>query len=418
MNKLIILLKQLNIIEDVNVLLHASLKKVIVHHDNHYTFYILSKDLIPFTEYQLLLDHGLDFPYPAEFVICYDDFNFESKDVSLYLGYIIEKLKQISPLFSSLKIEDIEIKQTISIGLLNEIQLEQFQQLKSIIKKYFVEIGIEKDFSFYVKQDNDELNNLLQEMDSYEPMKIDMSEIKKSEPVKSTVDYKNNYRKPKGDATFLKLSEINSQTMENNCTIQGYVFKTELIKTRAGKHIQTLWITDYTDSIMVKRFENNTTNTLEDIKVLDKGKVWIKATGEIRLDNYARETVMMARQIEVIKEPARRQDTAEVKRVELHTHSKMSAMDGIGNVSDYINQVAKWGHKAIAVTDHGNVQSFPEAQAASLKAGIKMIYGVELNMICLLKMPHMYHLTWKQLVFLLSMMGLQNLVQLKLKMVK
>ena len=84
MNKLIILLKQLNIIEDVNVLLHASLKKVIVHHDNHYTFYILSKDLIPFTEYQLLLDHGLDFPYPAEFVICYDDFNFESKDVSLY----------------------------------------------------------------------------------------------------------------------------------------------------------------------------------------------------------------------------------------------------------------------------------------------------------------------------------------------
>ena len=47
----------------------------------------------------------------------------------------------------------------------------------------------------------------------------------------------------------------------------------------------------------------------------------------------------------------------------------------------YINQVAKWGHKAIAVTDHGNVQSFPEAQAASLKAGIKMIYGVELNMI-------------------------------------
>ena len=50
----------------------------------------------------------------------------------------------------------------------------------------------------------------------------------------------------------------------------------------------------------------------------------------------------------------------------------MSAMDGIGNVSDYINQVAKWGHKAIAVTDHGNVQSFPEAQAASLKAGIKI----------------------------------------------
>lgn len=84
-----------------------------------------------FTEYQLLLDHGLDFPYPAEFVICYDDFNFESKDVSLYLGYIIEKLKQISPLFSSLKIEDIEIKQTISIGLLNEIPIGTIPTIKN-----------------------------------------------------------------------------------------------------------------------------------------------------------------------------------------------------------------------------------------------------------------------------------------------
>lgn len=120
----------------------------------------------------------------------------------------------------------------------------------------------------------------------------------------------------------------------------------------------------------------------------------------------------------------------EVKRVELHTHSKMSAMDGIGNVSDYINQVAKWGHKAIAVTDHGNVQSFPEAQAASLKAGIKMIYGVELNMIepyfnivfnekdMSIEDATYVSFDLKQLVFLLSMMGLQNLVQLKLKMVK
>ena len=158
--------------------------------------------------------------------------------------------------------------------------------------------------------------------------------------------------------------------------IEGYIFKTELIKTRKGSHIQTLWITDYTDSIMVKRFENKTNNSIEDIKVLDKGKVWIKATGEIRADNYAKETVLMARQIEVVKGPEPRRDSAQEKRVELHTHSKMSAMDGIANVSDYIKQAAKWGHKAIAVTDHGNVQSFPEAQAASLKAGIKMIYGV------------------------------------------
>ena len=88
-------------------------------------------------------------------------------------------------------------------------------------------------------------------MDSYEPVQIDLADFKKAEAPKPKFDYKNNYRREKGEATFLKLHEITSQTMENNCTIQGYVFKTELIKTRAGKHIQTLWITDYTDSIMV-----------------------------------------------------------------------------------------------------------------------------------------------------------------------
>ena len=381
MNKLIILLKQLNIIDQVSILMHANLKKVVVHQNNEYSFYIESKDFIPFEEYQLLINSGDQFPYPIEFIFNYpDNFSYE-QDWSYYLGFIIEKMKLLSPLFTSLKIEDIEINQVIKIGVLNEIQLEQYQQLQNRIKQLFKEIGLNKSFQFYIKEDVAELESLLQEMDSYEPVEIDLADFKKAEAPKPKFDYKNNYRREKGEATFLKLHEITSQTMENNCTIQGYVFKTELIKTRAGKHIQTLWITDYTDSIMVKRFENNTNNNIDDIKILDKGKVWIKATGEIRLDNYARETVMMARSIEIVKEPASKQDNAKEKRVELHTHSKMSAMDGIGNISDYINQVAKWGHKAIAVTDHGNVQSFPEAQIASLKAGIKMIYGVELNMI-------------------------------------
>ncbi|MFR1297921.1 MAG: PHP domain-containing protein [Coprobacillus cateniformis] len=112
-----------------------------------------------------------------------------------------------------------------------------------------------------------------------------------------------------------------------------------------------------------------------------KGGVWVRIKGNVEYDTYAKDTVIIAREVEVIPSPKVRQDDATKKRVELHTHSKMSAMDGIGSITDYINRAAYWGHQAIAITDHGNVQSFPEAQMASIKNKIKMIYGVEMYMI-------------------------------------
>ncbi|MCP6640312.1 PHP domain-containing protein, partial [Klebsiella pneumoniae] len=70
-------------------------------------------------------------------------------------------------------------------------------------------------------------------------------------------------------------------------------------------------------------------------------------------------------------------DKAEDKRVELHLHTAMSQMDGINQIGDYVAQAAKWGHPAIAVTDHNVVQAYPDAFSAAEKHGIKMIYGME-----------------------------------------
>ena len=202
MNKLIILLKQLNIIDQVSILMHANLKKVVVHQNNEYSFYIESKDFIPFEEYQLLINSGDQFPYPIEFIFNYpDNFSYE-QDWSYYLGYIIEKMKLLSPLFTSLKIEDIEINQVIKIGVLNEIQLEQYQQLQNRIKQLFKEIGLNKSFQFYIKEDVAELESLLQEMDSYEPVEIDLADFKKAEAPKPKFDYKNNYRHEKEKQLF------------------------------------------------------------------------------------------------------------------------------------------------------------------------------------------------------------------------
>lgn len=76
-----------------------------------------------------------------------------------------------------------------------------------------------------------------------------------------------------------------------------------------------------------------------------------------------------------------REDKAAEKRVELHLHTPMSAMDAVTPTGDLVAQAAKWGHKAVAITDHSVAQSFPDAHAAGKKHGIKILYGVEINLI-------------------------------------
>ena len=154
----------------------------------------------------------------------------------------------------------------------------------------------------------------------------------------------------------------------------GEVFKTDIVETRSGKIILTFFITDYTSSITVKCFlkPQDTEEVLDNVK---KG-LYCKVRGEAIYDTYAREVVIMGRDILRMTKVERR-DGSEEKRVELHCHTTMSAMDGIISANKIIERAAKWGHKAIAITDHGVVQAFPDAQVAAKKNKIKVIYGVE-----------------------------------------
>lgn len=156
--------------------------------------------------------------------------------------------------------------------------------------------------------------------------------------------------------------------------VLGDVFKTDIIETKTGKTILTFYITDYTSSITVKCF----LKPQEKEEVLDNVKkgLYCKVRGEAVYDTYAREVVIMGRDILRMKK-IERMDGSEEKRVELHCHTTMSAMDGVANVSKLIERAAKWGHSAIAITDHGVVQAFPDAQSAAKKNKIKVLYGVE-----------------------------------------
>ena len=113
-------------------------------------------------------------------------------------------------------------------------------------------------------------------------------------------------------------------------------------------------------------------------EVLDNVKkgLYCKVRGEAIYDTYQREVVIMGRDILKMKK-VEKVDSVDEKRVELHCHTTMSTMDGVTPVSKIIERAAKWGHPAIAITDHGGVQAFPDAQIAAKKNKIKVLYGVE-----------------------------------------
>ncbi|TCN25582.1 PolC-type DNA polymerase III [Mesobacillus foraminis] len=182
----------------------------------------------------------------------------------------------------------------------------------------------------------------------------------------------------KDDADYRRLEEIVDE--ERRVMVEGYVFFAETKELRSGRTLLTFKITDYTSSIMVKMFSRDK----EDAAIFQRVKkgMWLKVRGSIQNDTFVRDLVMIGNDVNEIK-PKLRQDTAPEgqKRVELHLHSPMSQMDAVSSVSDLVSQAKKWGHPAVAITDHAVAQSFPEAFGAGKKNDIKILYGVEANLV-------------------------------------
>ncbi|GAB7388254.1 PolC-type DNA polymerase III [Bacillaceae bacterium] len=165
---------------------------------------------------------------------------------------------------------------------------------------------------------------------------------------------------------------------ERRITVQGMVFDAETRELRSGRTLLAFKLTDFTDSIACKLFSREKEDR-ERFSRIKKG-IWLKVRGSVQYDPFERELVFQANDINEIK-PPERVDTAQEKRVELHLHTPMSAMDACTPVSRLVEQAKKWGHPAIAITDHGVAQAFPEAHAAGKKYGIKIIYGMEANIV-------------------------------------
>jgi DNA polymerase III subunit alpha, Gram-positive type len=172
--------------------------------------------------------------------------------------------------------------------------------------------------------------------------------------------------------SVMKMSEVTQDS--GKVAIRGDIFRVESRELRSGKFLYMFDMSDLTSSVTIKLFVEK--DDFEFISGNIKEEITVKVRGEAQYDKFAKELTIMASDIiEVYKEV--KKDTAEVKRVELHLHSQMSAMDGVTPVKELVRRAAQWGHKAVAITDHGVLQAYPDAFAASQKNKIKIIYGVE-----------------------------------------
>ncbi|MGN0548019.1 MAG: PolC-type DNA polymerase III [Acutalibacteraceae bacterium] len=162
---------------------------------------------------------------------------------------------------------------------------------------------------------------------------------------------------------------------DGEVVVWGDVFSLETRESKDGRYsIINFNITDYTSSYPIKVFGEK--KKCEDlVENLKDGKT-VLVRGAINMDTYMHTYLINARAVTEI-EKIEKQDNAPEKRVELHLHTNMSAMDGMTSAKELVSRAAAWGHKAIAITDHGVVQSFPEACNTAAKAGIKIIYGME-----------------------------------------
>lgn len=311
------------------------------------------------------------------------DFKYILED---YWSNIVYLIKSDIP-SSNVWIEDIEwklVNDSLVLTSKNEISLYTLKR-NEIEKKIEKKINDELNINIKVSMDSKGIENNLKKEDfsiqkKEEEKSLAKDFLESGNGMENNSNSDSRYSKKKLPYNY--NGEVNGET-SRVCDIntssgvvilEGEVFEVESREIRGGKTLYIFNITDLTSSIIVKVF----------LKKKDKDKfasrvkegAYVKVKGEVVYDSYSRCSVLMLRSLKLLKKPERK-DTSEDKRVELHLHTKMSAMDGLTNFSSLAKQAKDWGHKAIAITDHGVVQGFPEGMEAGKKHGLKIIYGVE-----------------------------------------
>lgn len=215
-----------------------------------------------------------------------------------------------------------------------------------------------------------------------------------------------------GDPIQGELQPIASlRELGSTVVIEGWVTRVGLQKTKRGKTLLDFDLADEGDAVSIKALLRKKSEE-ERAQTLRPG-CWLRVKGELTFDRFAGEEVVWASAIQAVPPAQEAGDPCEEKRVELHLHTQMSALDATTRLKDLFATLARWQHSAVAITDHGTVQAFPEACELGKQYGIKVIYGVEGYLVedgadPLDDKAHVYHI----IILVRNQAGLKNLYRL------
>jgi DNA polymerase-3 subunit alpha (Gram-positive type) len=350
----------------VEELKRMSLYKVIVQQQsNRVVVAFNNEDLMSFELYSQL-HHKLKQFFKLPILLTFDH-GYPIKDFktcSLWMSYVLKTLKlpKIVPFY--------QLKDNMIIGVVSDpSHVKTLIENKEKIEEKLKEFGIDMlfDTQLAVNQTNEK-------------------EVKyQATPAVEKPKSPQKYRRSKQPAVAVTISQLEESL--SNVSIEGYVYSIETrTLSQEDQMIQMFVLSDGEDAISVKRFLKGKQQIDDSQELKEQSKV--TCIGNVQFDRFKKEIGFVANQINIESSHVYLKDNAPKKRIEFHTHTKMSEMDAVSDVQQLIHQAIAYGHRGLAITDHVNVQAFPKAEALLYKLkkkkedlDFKLVYGVEMNMV-------------------------------------
>jgi len=374
-------LNSISFTEDRSALENIEIEKVLYNKTKKiYEVIMKNEKVLPYNVVSSLLlasQNGINNKGKCIITLKYAEITKEDvlKNIEEILKIYRIKKPSLGSVFDTLPTIDDEI---ITFEVANKTEEQELKkEFKSIQKELFL-LGLgEYEFSTFL---NVEIQKSVQE-------EIEHSKKETKVTVEETKKIEGNIiigKEITGDATA--ISNIVGEV--KNVILEAYIFGMDTME-RETINIITLKISDKTNSLLAKIFKKDKKEYQAVAKTIKTGS-WYRFQGNVEYDNFAKDYVLAIRSMEKIDSKDEIvKDEAENKRVELHTHTMMSAMDGVIDAKNLVKYAAKIGHKAIAVTDHNCVQSFPDLYHAveDINKGkegsdrFKVLYGAEMNIV-------------------------------------